>query len=170
MSQKKPYTVTMTGTHWVYAESENDAVGIVSEALLRLSQVDINVADTETHWAQATVIDGHYTTIDYDNVGISDYDKRIAELNTITETKEKTVSYPTIILSDTNREIEDCTVLHALKGLFAEIVLNDGKSWDYVEITDYSEGFLWFSVGFEVDDTPYQLMVPITSVKTITYI
>lgn len=170
MSQKKPYTVTMTGTHWVFADSENDAVGIVSEALLRLSEVDINVADTETHWAQATVIDGHYTTVDYDNVGISDYDKRIAELNTITETEKKTMPYPTILLSETNREIEDCTVLHALTGLFVDIVLNDGKSWDYVEITDYSEGFLWFTANYDKEIGTYQLMVPITSVKTITYI
>ena len=88
MSQKKPYTVTMTGTYFVFAESENDAVDIVSEALLRISEVDINVADTETHWAQATIIDGHYTTIDHDNCGMSDYDIRIAHLKSTTETHD----------------------------------------------------------------------------------
>lgn len=167
MSDKKPYTVTMTGTYFVFAESENDAVGNVSEALLRLSEVDINIPDTETHWAQATIIDGHYTTIDYDECGISDYDKRIAELKTITESE--TMVYPTIILDESNPEIGDCAVLHALKDLFIRIRLRDGQEWDYVEVTDYSDGVLWFIANGEVDEPSYQVMVPITSVETITY-
>jgi hypothetical protein len=78
--------------------------------------------------------------------------------------------YPTILLDESNHEIEDCTVLHALKGMFVKISLNDGKSWDYVEITDYDEGLLWFTANYDSEIGTYQLMVPITSVDTITYI
>ena len=80
------------------------------------------------------------------------------------------MSYPIILLEESNKEIEDCTVLHALKDLFVRIQLRDGKSGDYVEITDYSEGLLWFTVGSSVDEPSYQVMAPITSIQTITYI
>lgn len=88
MSEKKPYTVTMTGTYFVFAESADDANTIVSEALLRVCEIENgNVLDTEVHWAQATVLEGHYSTIDHDNVGMSDYDIQIALLQSITETE-----------------------------------------------------------------------------------
>jgi hypothetical protein len=80
------------------------------------------------------------------------------------------MSYPIILLEESNKEIEDCTVLHALKDLFVRIQLRDGKSWEYVEVTDYSEGLLWFTVSFDNDNHSYQVMVPISSVETITYI
>ena len=80
------------------------------------------------------------------------------------------MSYPIILLDESNKEIEECTVLHALKDLFVRIRLRDGKSWEYVEVTDYSEGLLWFSVSYDSDTTYYQVMVPIASVETITYI
>lgn len=78
--------------------------------------------------------------------------------------------YPNIILDDSNPEIEDCTVLHALKDLFIRIRLRDGREWDYVEVTDYSDGALWFIVGTSVDEPSYQVMAPVTSIETITYI
>jgi hypothetical protein len=80
------------------------------------------------------------------------------------------MSYPTIILEESNNEIEDCTILHALKDLFIRIRLRDGQEWDYVEVTDYSDGVLWFTANGAVDEPSYQVMVPITSVETITYI
>ena len=80
------------------------------------------------------------------------------------------MSYPIILLEESNKEIEDCTVLHALKDLFVRIQLRDGKSWEYVEVTDYSEGLLCFTVSYDSDITSYQVMVPISSVETITYI
>lgn len=88
MSEKKPYTVTMTGTYFVFAESADDANDIVSEAILRTCELENGgVLDTEVHWAQATVIEGHYSTIDHDNVGMSDYEIQIAFLKSITETE-----------------------------------------------------------------------------------
>ena len=102
MSDKKPYTVTMTGTYFVFAESESEANDIVSEAILHIDKVDNSIHDSETHWAQAVILQGHYTTIVYDGCDVSDYDARIASLagtaethdwylalmNTITETEE----------------------------------------------------------------------------------
>jgi hypothetical protein len=80
------------------------------------------------------------------------------------------MSYPIIYLEESNKEIEDCTVLHALKDLFVRIQLRDGHSWGYVEVTDYSDGVLWFTVGSASDEPSYQVMAPITSIQTITYI
>jgi hypothetical protein len=80
------------------------------------------------------------------------------------------MSYPTIILEESNPEIVDCTILHALKDLFIRIRLRDGQEWDYVEVTDYNDGVLWFTANGAVDEPSYQVMVPITSVETITYI
>lgn len=77
--------------------------------------------------------------------------------------------YPTITLSESNFEIDDCAVIHALKNLFINIRLRDGKAWDYVEVTDYSQGFLWLAANHDGEDTTYQLIVPITSIETIVY-
>ena len=85
------------------------------------------------------------------------------------------MSYPVIYLSESNPEIEDCTVLHALKDLFIRIRLRDGHEWDYVEVTDYSEGLLWFTFVADIassDDEgfSYQVMVPVSAIESITYI
>lgn len=80
------------------------------------------------------------------------------------------MSYPIIILDESNKEIEDCTVLSALVHLFIRIRLRDGKSWDYAEVTDYSEGMLWFTVNVDDEESTYQLMAPVTSIESITYI
>lgn len=88
MSDKKPYTVTMTGTYFVFAESESEANDIVSEAILHIDKVDNNICDSETHWAQAVILQGHYTTVDYDECGTSDYDARIAQLAGTTQTHD----------------------------------------------------------------------------------
>lgn len=78
--------------------------------------------------------------------------------------------YPTIVLEESNPEIVDCSVLHALKDLFIRIRLRDGQEWEYVEVTDYSDGVLWFTVGTSVGEPSYQVMAPVTSIETITYI
>lgn len=84
------------------------------------------------------------------------------------------MSYPTIILDESNREIEDCTVLHALKDLFIRIRLRDGQEWDYVEVTDYSDGLIWFRCDsdsrYNENGFSYQVMVPVSAIETITYI
>ena len=74
------YTVTMTATFFVYAKSSLDAETIVSEALLRINEVDTQIHDTETHWYDSIVIDGHYSTIVRDNDIMSDYDKQIFQM------------------------------------------------------------------------------------------
>jgi len=74
------YTVTMTATFFVSAKSSLDAEGIVSEALLRINEVDTQIHDAETHWHDSVIIDGYYSTIDHDNCGISDYDKQIFQI------------------------------------------------------------------------------------------
>lgn len=80
------------------------------------------------------------------------------------------MSYPIIMLDESNKEIEDCTVLGALVGLFIRIRLRDGKSWDYAEVTGYSDGMLWVTANVDNEDLNYQLMVPVTSIESITYI
>lgn len=77
----QPFTVTMTATHFVYAESRAEAECIVSEALLKLHQVDARIPDTETHWAEGMTLSGHYSTIVRDDDEMSDYDARLLELN-----------------------------------------------------------------------------------------
>jgi hypothetical protein len=70
----KPFTVTMTATFMVYASTPDDAENIVSEALYRMNLIDIRVADTETHWAQAVTVHGHHSTIVRDGESMSDYE------------------------------------------------------------------------------------------------
>lgn len=74
------YTVTMTGTFFVSAESSVDAEGIVSEALLRINEVDARISDTETHWFDSVIIDGYHSTIVRDDEIMSDYDKQIFQM------------------------------------------------------------------------------------------
>ena len=82
--------------------------------------------------------------------------------------------YPTIVLEESNKEIEDCTVLHSLKDLFIRIRLRDGQEWDYVEVTDYSDGMLWFTIAsdsrYNEEGFSYQVMAPVSAIETITYI
>lgn len=74
------YTVTMTGTFFVSANSSVDAEAIVSEALLRINEVDAQIHDTETHWFDSVIIDGHHSTIIHDDEIMSDYDKQIFQM------------------------------------------------------------------------------------------
>jgi hypothetical protein len=74
------YTVTMTGTFFVTAKSSLDAEGIVSEALLHIDQVDKRILDSETHWFESVIINGHHSTIVHDGDEMSDYDKQIFQI------------------------------------------------------------------------------------------
>ena len=74
------YTVTMTATFFVSAKSSLDAEGIVSEALLHIDQVDKRIVDSETHWFESVIINGHHSTIVHDGDEMSDYDKQIFQI------------------------------------------------------------------------------------------
>ena len=74
------YTVTMTATFFVSAKSSLDAETIVSEALLRINEVDTQIHDTETHWYDSDIMEGHYSTIVRDNDVVSDYDKHVFQM------------------------------------------------------------------------------------------
>lgn len=76
----KPYTVTMTGTYFVMAENEDDAMGIIYKAILHTPMLDERVEDAECHWAKSVTIEGHYSTIIRDDDEISDYDAQIQYL------------------------------------------------------------------------------------------
>lgn len=87
----KPYTVTMTATYFVNAESADEARGIVSEAILRIDQVEKKIIDSETDWFHAVILDGHFSTIvrdhNFHNMGehdgMSDYEIEIARLKSV---------------------------------------------------------------------------------------
>jgi hypothetical protein len=86
----KQYTVTMSSTHFVLAESISQAESIVYEALLRLSKVDERVPDSEVDWFHAvTLEDGHYSTIVRDGDEMSDYDRKVQRLKRVRELVEK---------------------------------------------------------------------------------
>lgn len=81
------------------------------------------------------------------------------------------MAYPNIVLDESNKEIEDCAVIHALIGLYISIQLRDGHSWDYVSVDNYEDGLLFFTVNDGiVGQFPYQVMVPLESIETIRYI
>ena len=74
------YTVTMTGTFFVTANSPRYAESIVSEALLHIDQVDKRILDSETHWFESVIINGHHSTIVHDGDEMSDYDRQMLKI------------------------------------------------------------------------------------------
>lgn len=80
------------------------------------------------------------------------------------------MSYPKIILSETNSEINDCTLFPALVGLFADFTLNDGNSLPYADILAYQDGVFHLSMAESSGFEDYQVLVPIRMIDTITYI
>lgn len=74
------YTVTMTGTFFVTANSPQYAESIVSEALLHIDQVDKRIVDSETHWFESVIIRGHHSTIVNEDDTMSAYDRQMLKL------------------------------------------------------------------------------------------
>jgi hypothetical protein len=70
----------MTRTCFVTAKSSVDAEGILSVALVHIDQVDKRILDSETHWFESVIINGHHSTIVHDGDEMSDYDKQIFQI------------------------------------------------------------------------------------------
>jgi len=80
------------------------------------------------------------------------------------------MSYPKIILSETNSEINDCALFPAMVGLFADFTLNDGNNLSFADILDYKDGVFHLSMAEASGFEDYQVLVPIRMIDTITYI
>jgi hypothetical protein len=68
MKEKKMYTVTSTSTHFVEANSANEALNKVYEALLGNDEEEI-LGGGEVHLFSMTVKNGYHSTIEDSNYG-----------------------------------------------------------------------------------------------------
>lgn len=83
----------------------------------------------------------------------------------------ETTTYPKIVLSENNTEIQDCLLFNAFVGLFADFLLKDGTRFDFADVIEYSHGAFVLAIGGEdYADKGYTVIVPVSMIDTITYI
>jgi len=81
-------------------------------------------------------------------------------------------NYPSIILSEDNPEIEDCTLFSAFVGLFADFTMRDGTHFPYADVIAYEDGAFVLAIGgvFTSEDYSYTIIAPVSAIASITYI
>ncbi len=68
MKEKRMYTVTSTSTHFVEADSANEALNKVYEALLGNDEEEI-LGSSEVHLSSMKIKSGYHSTIEDSNYG-----------------------------------------------------------------------------------------------------
>lgn len=80
----------------------------------------------------------------------------------------ETKTYPNIVLSTDNPEIQDCNLFPAFVGLYADFLLRDGTHFPYADVIAYENGAFVISIGEGTES--YSVIAPIETIATITYI
>lgn len=82
----------------------------------------------------------------------------------------ETDTYPNIVLSTSNPEIDDCNLFPAFVGLFADFMMKDGTHFPYADVIAYENGAFVLAIGEHAHSKGFTVIAPISSIETITYI